>query len=145
MLLLIVQFVAVPATVILCWLGEKKGEVKFIIFCTILWCLIVVLMFFYSSYQYYYFIAAATGLVIGSTPALGRGYLSKIIPKEKRAELFGFNAFASKIATIFGPVVFGFVSVRLNMRIALLTVIPFFVIGVILLLFLQNQIKKEVC
>jgi MFS-type transporter involved in bile tolerance (Atg22 family) len=60
-------------------------------------------MYTQSDYEQYYVIASLTGLVIGSTPALSRGYLSKIIPPEKRAELFGFNALASRIAALIGP------------------------------------------
>ena len=142
-LLVIVQLVAIPATAVFCWIGEKKGEVRMLILCSIIWCVIVLMMYKLSDYRHYYAISSLTGLVIGSTPALARGFFSKIVPKEKRAELFGFNAFASRIATLIGPVVFGMVASFYNMRTALLTVVPFFSIGVVLLLVLSFNLRTH--
>lgn len=142
-LLVIVQFVAVPFTIIFCWMGEKKGEIPMLIMCSFIWCAIVALMYFNNDYNQYLIISGLTGLVIGSTPALSRGFLSKIIPTEKRAELFGFNSFAGRIATIVGPVLFGIFSVKYNMRIALLSVLPFFGIGMLILMKLYTMIKKN--
>ena len=142
-LLLIVQFIAVPFTILFCWLGEKKGELPILIICSFIWCIIVALMYFNNDYKQYFVISALTGIVIGSTPALSRGFLSKIIPVEKRAELFGFNSFAGRVATIIGPVLFGILSVKYNMRIALLSVLPFFCIGMLILLRLHIMIKRN--
>lgn len=142
-LLLVVQFVAIPFTIFFCWVGEKKGEIPMLIFCSFIWCAIVALMYVNNDYGKYFLISALTGLVIGSTPALARGFLSKIIPTEKRAELFGFNSFASRIATIAGPVLFGIFSVKYDMRIALLTVLPFFGIGLLILARLYIMMNKK--
>jgi len=142
-LLLIVQFAAIPFTILFCWIGEKKGEIPMLIVCSLIWCVIVALMYKNNDYAQYFYISALTGLVIGSTPALSRGFLSKIIPSEKRAELFGFNSFASRIATIIGPVLFGIFSVKFDMRIALLTVLPFFGIGLSILVRIYFIMKKQ--
>lgn len=143
-LLVVTQGVGIFATVVMCWLAEKFGEIKFLIFCSMIWIVIIFLIFFFSSYETFLYISALTGIVIGSTPAIARGFLGKIIPIEKRAELFGFNTFASRIATLIGPLVFGITASLWNMKIALLTVIPFFVVGVILLVCLNfiRGVKK---
>jgi len=141
-LLLTVQFVGIFATVFMCWIAEKLGEIKLLIFCSIIWIVIIFLIFFYSSYKSFLYISALTGIVIGSTPAIARGFLAKIIPTEKRAELFGFNTLASRIATLIGPLVFGIAASLWNMRIALLTVLPFFVVGVILLFYLRANFRR---
>ena len=52
------------------------------------------------------------------------------------------TVFASRIATLMGPVIFGVVASSWNMKIALLTVIPFFAVGVIMLLYLGTNFKE---
>ncbi len=141
-LLLIVQIIGIPATAMMCWLAEKVGEIKLLILCSILWIVISILIFFSSDYVSFRIVAYLTGIVIGSTPAIARGFLGKIIPVEKRAEFFGFNTFAGRIATLIGPLIFGIVSSLWNMRIAVLTVIPFFIVGAILLVYLNVNFRR---
>ncbi|GAI81301.1 unnamed protein product, partial [marine sediment metagenome] len=107
-----------------------------------IWIVIIFLMFFFSSYRSFVYISALTGIVVGSTPAIARGFLGSIIPVEKRAELFGFNTFASRIATLIGPILFGITSSLWNMKIALFTVVPFFAVGVILLVYLGVNFRR---
>lgn len=141
-LLLIVQGIGIPATAMMGWLAEKFGEIKFLILCSILWIVISFLIFFSSDYASFRIVAYLTGIVIGSTPAIARGFLGKIIPVEKRAEFFGFNTLAGRMATLIGPLIFGFVSFLLNMKIAILTVIPFFTLGAILLVYLHVNFRR---
>lgn len=141
-LLVIVQVVGIFATAMMAWLAEKFGEIKFLILCSILWIVIILLIFFSSGYSSFRIIAYLTGIVIGSTPAIARGFLGKIIPVEKRAEFFGFNTLAGRMATLIGPLIFGIVSSLLNMKIAVLTVIPFFIVGAILLVYLNVNFKR---
>jgi len=141
-LLLIVQCIGIPATAMMGWLAEKFGEIRFLILCSILWIVISFLIFFSSDYASFRIVAYLTGIVIGSTPAIARGFLGKIIPIEKRAEFFGFNTLAGRIATLIGPLVFGIATSLWNMRIAILTVVPFFVVGTILLIYLNVNFKR---
>lgn len=141
-LLLTVQCIGIPATAMMGWLAEKVGEIRFLILCSILWIVISFLIFFSSDYASFRIVAYLTGIVIGSTPAIARGFLGKIIPIEKRAEFFGFNTLAGRIATLIGPLVFGIATFLWNMRIAVLTVVPFFVVGTILLIYLNVNFKR---
>jgi UMF1 family MFS transporter len=141
-LLLIVQGVGIFATAIMSWLAEKFGEIRFLILCSIIWIILSFLIFFSDDYNSFRFIAALTGMVVGSTPAIARGFFGKIVSVEKRAELFGFNTLAGRIATLIGPLVFGIVASFWNMKIAILTVVPFFAIGTILLIYLNVNFKR---
>jgi len=142
LLLLLVQGVGVLATAIISWIAEKVGEIRVLIVCSGLWIVISILIYFSRSYESFVIIAALTGLVIGSTPAIARGFLGKNIPKERRAELFGFNTFAGRIATLLGPLIYSIASVFLGMRTAIFTVLPFFIVGGIILLYLKANLKK---
>ena len=83
-----------------------------------------------------------TGLVIGSSQAIARSWFSKIIPKEKMCEFFGFNGFSSKVAATTGPLLFGIISsVTGNQRIAMGTLIIYFIIS--FLIFTKIKDGKE--
>ena len=138
-LLLTVQGVGIFATVLVSWLAEKYGEIRYLIICSALWILIIILMFLSDEYRSFLFIAALSGVVLGSTPAIARGYFGKIIPVDQRAEFYGFNTLVSRVAAIIGPLVFGLASSIWDMRIALLTIIPFLLTGVVLLIYLSNK------
>jgi len=140
LLLTVTQLVAVPFTWGVAAVAARAGEVVVLIACSLLWCFIVLAMYAYSDMRDYWWIAGLTGVVVGSTPAVARGYLAKIIPPARRAEMFGFNSTASRIAALFGPVLFGVLSTSVGMKTALLlAVLPFFAVGVVLLLVVQAK------
>ncbi|MEK7190277.1 MAG: MFS transporter [Patescibacteria group bacterium] len=139
-LLLIVQIVAFPAATILGLLSDRKGSKKILLFTIAIWAIIIALLSVATTKTMFYILALLTALVIGSSQAIARSWLSKLVPDEKRFEFFGFNSFASKIAATTGPVLFGVISVATgNQRFAMAALIPFFIIAFIIF----ARIKEE--
>jgi UMF1 family MFS transporter len=139
-LLLIVQIVGFPAATIFGFLSDKKGSKKILLFTIAVWILIITLLSVANSKTMFYIVALMTALVIGSSQAVARSWLSKLVPDEKRFEFFGFNGFASKIAATTGPILFGTISVITgNQRLAMASLIPFFIIAFIIFM----KIKEE--
>ena len=134
-LLVIVQLIGFPSALFFGLLSDRKGAKKILLFTLTIWSLIVILGALAQSKLLFYFVAILVGIVIGSSQAIARSWFSKIIPTEKRSEFFGFNGFASKISATLGPVIFGTVSYLTgNQRIAMFTLLPFFIISFILFL-----------
>ncbi len=132
-LLVVVQVIAFPATFILGWISDKKGQKKILLITILLWIFIILNMAIVRNTAFFYALAILGGLVIGSSQAISRSWFSKIIPKEKRAEFFGFNGFSHKIAATTGPLIFGTISALTgNQRIAVLALIPYFIISFII-------------
>lgn len=126
-LLLIVQILAFPAAAIFGWLSDKTGPKKILLVCLAVWMLIILMLAAPTSKQVFYVVAFLGALVVGSSQAVARSWLSQLVPEEKRFEFFGFNGFASKIAATIGPLIFGLVSSATgNQRLAVLTLLPFF-------------------
>lgn len=136
--LTVVQLVGIFATIFFSYLAQKVGEIRILILCALIWCMIVVLLYSTKNPDTFYLIALLTGLVVGSTPAIARGYLARITPTQHRAEVFGFNAFASRFASIIGPLIFVVISAKYGMRPAMLSIIPFFLLGMVLLFTVQQ-------
>jgi UMF1 family MFS transporter len=55
----------------------------------------------------FYILAVVIGLVQGGIQALSRSYYSRLIPKNKVAEYYGFYNMLGKFAVIFGPLLMG--------------------------------------
>ena len=80
----------------------------------------------------FFALSVCAGLVLGGTQATARSYMAIEAPEGKKAEFFGFMSFSTKIAAIFGPLLYGIVSSRTNNpRIALLSLEALFVLGLI--------------
>ena len=61
-------------------------------------------------------------------------------PEGKKAEFFGFMTFSTRIAAIFGPLLYGTVSSRTNNpRIALLSLEALFVLGLFFMLLVPRK------
>ena len=132
-LLLIVQLIGFPAAIFFGWLSDKKGSKKILLFTIFIWIIIVLAASVAYSKTFFYILSILTGVVIGASQAIARSWFSRIIPKEKRCEFFGFNGFASKVAATTGPLIFGIISsLTGNQRIAIAAMAPYFIISFII-------------
>jgi UMF1 family MFS transporter len=83
-------------------------------------------------------LAILVGTVQGGTQALSRSLFASLIPRKKSGEFFGFFGTFEKFAGIFGPLVFSQIS-RLtgSGRGSILSIIAFFIVGGLLLAFVD--------
>ena len=58
--------------------------------------------------------------------------MAQIIPEDKKNEFFGFYAFTGKATSFLGPLMFGFLTKIYSQQIGLLSVLVFFIIGLII-------------
>ncbi len=88
-------------------------------------------------------LAIAIGLVQGGIQALSRSYYTRLIPKNKPAEFFGFYNMLVKFAAVFGPLLMGGVSLATGSpRLAILSVAILFVAGALLLKCVDEEAGK---
>lgn len=130
MMTVIIQTVGIVTTPLFGWAADKFPEKRVLLTTVVIWCVAVSVMAFGTGSNAPIWMSALIGLVIGSSQAICRGIYARIIPVEKQAEFFGFNAMAGRVATLLGPLVFGFVSSSTgSQRIGLLSLLVFFVLG----------------
>jgi UMF1 family MFS transporter len=107
--LLIVQFVGFPAALIFGILGERWGVRKSIYLAIAIYMGVTVWGTTMTNPREFYLLAVVIGLVQGGIQALSRSYYSRLIPKNKAAEYYGFYNMLGKFAAIFGPLLMGLV------------------------------------
>ena len=84
--------------------------------------------------------AAIIGLMLGPNQAASRSLLSKLVPDEKQAEFFGLYSFSGKVSSLLGPLVYGTVVARTgDHRLAMTSIMVFFVVGGLVLLFVRER------
>ena len=144
--LLLVQFIGFPATLLFAKLAQKYDTKKALFVAIGTYILITLWASMMQEEYEFYILAAMIGMVQGGIQALSRSYYARMIPHEQAAEFFGFFNFLGRFATIFGPLLIGFVAVSTDSsRLGIASVIIFFVAGGILLYMVdEEKIAKEV-
>lgn len=132
--LLITQFVGIPCTLFFSKLAKWISAKKALTLALMVYVVIVILGYFMTSALHFYLLAVCVGTVQGGAQALSRSIFARMIPHNKHAEFFGFYGITSKFAAIIGPAVFGITAgLTDNSRLGILSLIVFFVIGIVLL------------
>lgn len=91
----------------------------------------------------FYVVSALVGIGLGSCQSVTRSLPALFTPKENAAEFFGFWAIAGKALAFLGPIIFGTVSKATgSQRQAILFIGAFFVLGMILLFFVNEECGK---
>ncbi|UCD79484.1 MAG: MFS transporter [Desulfobacterales bacterium] len=107
--LLIVQFVGFPAALVFGKLGQSWSVRKSIYLGIAIYMGVTIWGTMMTQKHEFYILAIMIGLVQGGIQALSRSYYSRLIPKDKAAEFYGFYNMLGKFAAILGPVLMGVV------------------------------------
>jgi len=138
---LMVQFVAVAGALIferLAYLIKTKNA---IIVSLVIWVGIVIYAYqFLNSVPEAWVMAAVIAIVLGGSQALSRSLFSRMIPPGKEASFFGLYEVSERGTSWMGPLLFSIVIARTgSYRLALLSLIFFFVVGLIVLWFTDTD------
>jgi UMF1 family MFS transporter len=132
--ILLVQFVGIPCAFAFGALAGRIGAKRAILLGLAVYGAASVLGYYMRTATHFYLLAVLVGLVQGGTQALSRSLFASLVPRQQSGEFFGFFAVSEKVAGIFGPLVFAAaISVGGSSRVAVLSVIGFFVAGALLL------------
>jgi UMF1 family MFS transporter len=132
--LLITQFVGFPSAIAFGKIGERIGAKTGIYIGIAVYTAVCIYGYFMKNEAEFYVLAIVIGLVQGGVQSLSRSFYTRIIPKGKAAEFFGFYNMLGKFSTVLGPILMGWVGVLTgNPRFSVLSVIILFVIGWLIL------------
>jgi len=133
--LVIIQLVAIGGAFLMSKLSSMFGNLRVIIITVLLWVGVCIAGYFTTTELEFYFLAATVGLVMGGIQALSRSTYSKFMPPTKdTASFFSFYDVTEKLAIVIGLFSFGFIEGQFDMRMSILILIIFFVLGFIFLL-----------
>ena len=137
-LTLVLQVVAIPATIFFGWLGGRWSQRGATNLALVLWIAVLFLLATAEGRNGAITVAMALGLVIGSTQSLFRSMFAALVPVDRASEYFGFHTLMGRTSAAFGPLAFGLVSAATgSQRIAMASLALFFIAGGIVLAFVR--------
>jgi UMF1 family MFS transporter len=133
---LFVQFVAVIGALLferLAYLIKTKNA---IIVSLVIWAAVVIYAYgFLHTVPEAWVMAGVIAIVLGGSQALSRSLFARMIPEDKEASFFGLYEVSDRGTSWMGPLLFSVVIARTgSYRDALLSLIFFFVVGLVVLL-----------
>ena len=136
--ILLVQFAGIPFTFLFGLMADRLGTVRSIYVALAVYTFICVLAYQMTTAAEFFVLAFAVAIVQGGSQALSRSLFASLIPRQSASQFFGFFSVFEKFAGIFGPAIFAIVATSTGSgRGAILSVIAFFVVGGVILSFVN--------
>ncbi|MGE0621953.1 MAG: MFS transporter [Pseudomonadales bacterium] len=122
-------------------LQDRIGSARSLTLALAIWILAIVLVLLADSRTAIWLPANLIGLAMGATQSAARALIGRFTPISRTGEFFGLWGLAVHLATIIGPVTYGAISWMTagNQRLALVSTLGFFIIGLLLLMTVDEQ------
>ncbi len=170
--MILIQFTSVIGAYVSGWIADKwSGKHALVIF-LLLMIASVVGLFVVDTVTGFYVVGGVAGLALSSVQAVSRAMVGALAPPGQSAEFYGFFAVAGRTSSFIGPTIYGYVAAeaalffeaqgnqasflwfklleggapfaeQLGQRVAILPVIAFLVVGLILLLSVNERAARH--
>jgi UMF1 family MFS transporter len=139
--ILIIQLVAIGGAYLFSILSKRTSNIFSLAVLILVWVGICIGAYYTQTAMQFYVVAFTVGMVMGGIQSLSRSTYSKLLPETTdTASYFSFYDVCDKIGTVLGTLSFGYVGEFLGgMRISVLALMIFFIIGFVLLMFVNTK------
>lgn len=145
--ILLIQILGAVGAFLMSRLSGRIGNIPTLMVAVFFWVLICLCAYFIvHSPTDFYFLAACVGLVMGGVQAVARSTYSKFLPEtEDHASYFSFYDVTEKIGIVIGTFFFGYIEeITGSIRMSIISVTFFFILGFIFLFFVPKHEKQFV-
>jgi MFS transporter, UMF1 family len=133
-ILFVTQVVAAPFAILYGRLAEKFTGKKMLYVGIIVYILVCIYAYFLETTADFWILAMGVASSQGGIQALSRSYFSKLVPKEKSNEFFGFYNIFGKFASIMGPLLVGMTAqLTGDSSSGVFSLVILFIVGIIIL------------
>ncbi len=130
MLILAIQFVALPGALVVGWLADRAGQKRVLVGCLVLLTGICVAALWVTEPKHMWVMGLVFALVMGGTQSVSRAIMGRMTPPERSGEFMGFFSFSGRATSFLGAGVFaGMLALTGAARPAIFTLLVFFVLG----------------
>ena len=142
--IVMVQFLGVPFSFLFGGIAHKVGAKPALIASLVVYTLCSIGAYWMATALHFFLVAGAVAMVQGAAQAISRSLYAQMTPTKKAGEFFGFFSISSKFAGVIGPLMFGVVSSMAGgSQLAIAMVAGLFMIGIVLLLFVDVEAGKR--
>jgi len=151
LLFILLQLSAAAGAFVFGAMQDRLGSVRTIQMTLVLWVLVClgtyacgdgteIVIAGLTGKQLFWGVAMFAGFGIGSLQSASRALVGLFAPPEKSAEFYGFWGLAGKAGYVLGPLTFGLISSATgSQRVAILSTVAFFVLGLIGMSFVNEK------
>ena len=134
-LIMVVNVSAAVGAFVCGHLQDSIGSVPTLAFTLVLWIIAILTAIFATSTVHMWIAGNIIGIAMGASQAVGRALVSKFTPADRAGEFLGLWGVVIRLSAIIGPLSYGLVNylTQGNHRLALLSTLVFFVVGLLLL------------
>jgi UMF1 family MFS transporter len=144
LLIIVVNITGMVGAVLFGLMGDRIGLKNTVVVTLIIWLATVVTAYFTHTQKLFWVVANLAGIAMGASQSSARALVGLFSPKSKSAEFFGFWGFAGKFSAILGILSFGIMSYLFKSnRLAILSTIFYFIVGLGILLFVNEKRGRE--
>ena len=155
LVILMIQFVAFFGALGFGWLAGKLGAKNTILLSLVIWSVVVIYAFggmkgtaivmgMEQRQLEFWLLGFVLALVLGGSQALSRSLFAQMIPKEQEAEFYAFYEVSERGTSWLGTFIFGVVNQLFgSLRLGILSVIVFFLLGLVILPFVNVPKSKQ--
>lgn len=140
-LIMVVNLTAALGALVFGFAQDRYGSVPCLAASLLLWIVAGIIALLASSESQLWLAGNLMGLAMGASQAGGRALVGEFTPVKRCGEFFGLWGLAARTAAIIGPVVYGLIGKLTggDHRLAMLSTLMFFVLGLILLTRVDEQ------
>ena len=143
-ILLVVNVVAFPFTILYGRLAKRYGTKPMILVAIVVYIGICIYALFMKTPLDFWILGIMVGTSQGGIQALSRSYFARMIPKEKANEFFGFYNIFGKFSAILGPLIFGYIThITGKSQYGIASLIVLFAVGAVMFGFSKNTVSEE--
>ena len=129
-LILMIQFIALPGALLVGWLADRVGQKLTLMGCLAIWVGLVVAAYFVTTKPQFWILGVVLALVMGGTQSVSRAIMGVMTPPARTAEFFGFFNLSGKATSFLGTFLFGFILwANGSVRLAVASLLIFFLLG----------------
>lgn len=129
-LILMIQFLAIPGSLLVGWLGDHLGQKPTLVLCLAVWVGLLTSAFFVHSKLPFWILGAVLAMVMGGVQSVSRAIMGMMTPERNSAEFFGFFNLSGKATGIFGTFLFGLtILLTHSPRYAIVSLLVLFLLG----------------
>lgn len=129
---------------LLAWLDDRIGSKKTILLSLFFLSIFGLSIVLVNQKMHFWICTGLLSLFVGPVQSSSRSFMARIVPKKQATELFGFYILSGKISTFLGPALLSIVTIHFNsQRAGMGSILIFFLIGALILLFVKESIAHE--
>ncbi|MDO9271361.1 MAG: MFS transporter [Methylobacter sp.] len=136
MLIMVVNVTAAVGAFICGHLQDRIGSIPTLAITLLVWIVAVTVALLADKPALMWLAGNIIGLAMGASQSVGRALVSKFSPAERAGEFLGLWGLVNRLSAIVGPLSYGLINYwsNGNHRMSLLSTLSFFIVGLILLL-----------